>query len=536
MRLFGLLLIAAIPMWSQPPVAVQAMGKINDTTCVFGGDVTAGNILIVALSEESGTITAIADTVSTSYGSPAATVTGGGITTKLWIGVAGGTGANTVTWTVTSPSFANTTCAEFSHVTATVDTSVTGSFTGTPATVTTSNLTTTINGDLLYGRIAGFRSAGFFAPGTGYTYSWDSNLNDSVGSEFSLAGTNGTYNATWSNTTNDQGNYILIALKAATVLAVTTEALPVAALSVPYSYSLAAEAGTGAYTWAITAGALPTGLTLSGNLISGTPTAGLGDNSLTFQVTDGAATTATKSLVLHLAASFPAISEVQTNNDSNALAFASNVTAGNLLLVSQQCEQPDCINVVTDTRSTVYRLVGVYGIGSGGNGSVAVALFAGIAPTSGADTVTIHSNDFAGKQIISEFANAQLFFDQEVTNHGSGGATITSGTLTTLVPNELLYTAGLGFTAATTLTLQSPFTTDTSSASYAASGYDVVTTVTGYTASYSMSGNTNGNWAIVLSGFRPTTTTFLPDTVPFTALGATGGPAGTGQRVFVTAH
>ena len=70
-------------------------------------------------------------------------------------------------------------------------------------------------------------------------------------------------------------------------LVVTTSSLPNGQALTSYSQTLAATGGTGAYTWQLTAGTLPTGLSLnaSSGLISGTPavptTATLG-----FKVTD----------------------------------------------------------------------------------------------------------------------------------------------------------------------------------------------------------------------------------------------------------
>jgi hypothetical protein len=65
-----------------------------------------------------------------------------------------------------------------------------------------------------------------------------------------------------------------------------TFVLPDADLEEAYSASLFAVGGTGSYTYAITGGALPPGLTLSGNTISGTPTAD-GSYSVDITVTRG---------------------------------------------------------------------------------------------------------------------------------------------------------------------------------------------------------------------------------------------------------
>lgn len=68
-----------------------------------------------------------------------------------------------------------------------------------------------------------------------------------------------------------------------TDLTITTTSLPNGVVNSPYSQLLAAANGTPPYTWSVSAGALPNGLTLSGNTISGTPTATGTFNALGYQ-------------------------------------------------------------------------------------------------------------------------------------------------------------------------------------------------------------------------------------------------------------
>ncbi len=81
-------------------------------------------------------------------------------------------------------------------------------------------------------------------------------------------------------------------------LTVTTASLPTGAVNFSYSQTLAAAGGVSPYTWSISAGSLPAGLTLAANtgVISGTPTAAGSAVSFTVKVTDSASNTATKSL------------------------------------------------------------------------------------------------------------------------------------------------------------------------------------------------------------------------------------------------
>jgi hypothetical protein len=71
-------------------------------------------------------------------------------------------------------------------------------------------------------------------------------------------------------------------------LIVTTPSLPSGVIGVAYSKQLAATGGAGAYTWHLTSGTLPAGLTLNAStgLVSGTPSAAASATPLTFSVSD----------------------------------------------------------------------------------------------------------------------------------------------------------------------------------------------------------------------------------------------------------
>src|ERR1700690_2589974 len=70
-------------------------------------------------------------------------------------------------------------------------------------------------------------------------------------------------------------------------LTILTMSVPNAPQNVPYSTTLVAAAGSPPYTWSISAGSLPVGLSLNGStgVISGTPT-GTGTSNFTAKVTD----------------------------------------------------------------------------------------------------------------------------------------------------------------------------------------------------------------------------------------------------------
>jgi uncharacterized protein YhjY with autotransporter beta-barrel domain len=83
---------------------------------------------------------------------------------------------------------------------------------------------------------------------------------------------------------------------------VTTTTLPAPVIGTAYSRSLAASGGSTPYTWSLTGGALPAGLTLSSaGVISGTPTQA-GSFNPVFTVTDSANRTASRTIAVNVSA------------------------------------------------------------------------------------------------------------------------------------------------------------------------------------------------------------------------------------------
>jgi hypothetical protein len=83
---------------------------------------------------------------------------------------------------------------------------------------------------------------------------------------------------------------VSVTVASSSTLSVMTTALPAGVAGTAYSATLGAEGGKAPYTWSMTSGSLPTGLTLSsGGIVSGTPTTA-GSTSATFQVQDSSST------------------------------------------------------------------------------------------------------------------------------------------------------------------------------------------------------------------------------------------------------
>jgi len=83
------------------------------------------------------------------------------------------------------------------------------------------------------------------------------------------------------------------------ILAVTTMALPNGSPGAAYSETLVAAGGDGTYTWTVTAGALPPGLSLAAStgVVAGTPSAA-GSDTFTVRVASGDGQTASRQLAL----------------------------------------------------------------------------------------------------------------------------------------------------------------------------------------------------------------------------------------------
>ncbi|WP_213949602.1 putative Ig domain-containing protein [Luteibacter sp. dw_328] len=107
---------------------------------------------------------------------------------------------------------------------------------------------------------------------------------------------------------------------------ITTAALPNGAIGAVYNQTLAASGGTAPYTWSLSSGALPAGITVSSaGVVSGTPTQA-GNFSPTFTVTDSGSHTSAKNLALSVTAP-TAINLGALPNGSAGVPYTQTVTA-----------------------------------------------------------------------------------------------------------------------------------------------------------------------------------------------------------------
>lgn len=168
------------------PTVVQSAALMHTGGVAFPSNVSAGNLLVVAVSQETTAPPAPTDTLGTVYTLVKSKTGVNNI--SIYAGIAPSSGANTVT----SPnvSFSGTSISEISNVSATVNATSSAYFNATPASAP---ITTTAAGCLIYAAIAGNHNANTFTALTGFTLTAQANGSDAIAGETGFASTPGTY-------------------------------------------------------------------------------------------------------------------------------------------------------------------------------------------------------------------------------------------------------------------------------------------------------------------------------------------------------
>lgn len=160
-------------------------------------------------------------------------------------------------------------------------------------------------------------------------------------------------------------------------LAVGTTTLTAGSVGVPYSASLTATGGVAPYTWTLTSGSLPAGLTLSSaGVISGTPTA-QGTQTFTVQVTDSELPAATATGPVSLTINGPSF-----RLNGNYVFSFSGYQAGVMVEQAGSFTSDGAGNITAglmDSNSaagvhTQLSFTGTYSIGSNNNGSMTLTI------------------------------------------------------------------------------------------------------------------------------------------------------------------
>jgi hypothetical protein len=525
---------SARAQWPFIPIAQSQAKSLNaaSNTCVFNQNVTSGNLVLVGISWESSTNTpTVTDTLLSLY-APKFINTANTVHLAVYTTTLASTGANTVTVAITSGGFININCVEVPPLwTLTVDgTAGFATYTGSPATITTPAVGgggTTLNSDLIFTYIGNDNSAGFQNLQSASLGTWvqvgSSGNADSQAGFLRVGGVAGSGTTVTVDNGGTTGSVVTIAFQSKALAITSAAAAPDGGTTSTYDFTLLSAGGAGAITWSVTGGALPTGLSLNAGTgeITGTPTVS-NNYSATFQATDGTHT-ATKTITFKITTGLNAIALIQTQttpgpvNGSTSLTFGSSVTAGHTIAVQFNFNATaDQISSCTDTLGTSFALVVAMGM-KGDNLTQAVLgeilIAAGVAPASGADTVTCPTIATLGQAVaIAEFSNVSYIANDNTAGTvgvDTSPVTITSNALTTLVPNQVIFGACTGHFAGSTNTVNAPFTA-IGSALASATAYRIVTSVAGYSLSCNQASNSDRSWLIGIAGFRPTGGTVSP--------------------------
>ncbi|MDQ2775354.1 MAG: S8 family serine peptidase [Acidobacteriota bacterium] len=330
---------------------------------------------------------------------------------------------------------------------------------------------------------------------------------------------------------------------------ITTTSLPNGTQNTAYSATLAATGGTTPYTWVVTVGTLPAGLSLAAGtgVISGTPTAS-GTSNFTVQVTDANSKKATQALSLVIsAASGGGVTLLQSAQNGTAGTAGSSTTialsttgAGHFLAV-QINNGDDTVASVSDTQKNTFAKAVSLKVGNQD-----IEIWYAMNIVGGTDTITVKGNSNTAYiwAAASEYSGVTTTnaLDAKTSASGSGQSASSGNTLTTTQANEVVIgiadwyscnpntipTPGTGYTSRQTASClaNSDETVAQDRVLSSAGTYSV--TATGANSS-------DSTWIVLGASFKATgasagptiTTTSLPNGTQNTAysltLAATGG-------------
>lgn len=183
------------------PVVQSFQGEITNV-CSPSVNVASGDLLIVASVWKSSTSTpSVSDTRSSTWTQNFIDTTPT-VKVAIYSTTLGSSGGETVTFNVTSATAQNVECVELKpQWTLTVDASGDSTWSGTPATVTSPSLTTTLNDDLCFSVLSGNGNGGTYSIHTpDQILGLDANSSTAFG--IKLAGAHGSCSTTYTASTN----------------------------------------------------------------------------------------------------------------------------------------------------------------------------------------------------------------------------------------------------------------------------------------------------------------------------------------------
>lgn len=300
--------------------------------------VQGGPLQITTVSFPSGQVSKSYSNAATAIGGVSPykwSVRSGSLPTGLTLNASSGLISGTPTTAQTASFTIEAMDSESTPQSATKSLSITIDAAAQPPTVTTTSLAS--------GTVGSAYSATLTATGGATPYSWSITsgslpaglaLNSSTGTISGTPTTSGTATFTAqvkdANSNTGSKSLSITIAAAAQPPTVTTTSLASGTVGTAYSATLEASGGTTPYTWSITSGALPAGLSLtaSSGAISGTPTTS-GTASFTVQVKDANNNTGTQSLSITIAAAAqsPTVTTSSLPNASVGASYSSTLTA-----------------------------------------------------------------------------------------------------------------------------------------------------------------------------------------------------------------
>ncbi|MDQ2775449.1 MAG: putative Ig domain-containing protein [Acidobacteriota bacterium] len=429
-------------------------GAITTVTLSATG---AGHFLAVQINNGDATVASVSDTQKNTF-AKAASLKVGNQDIEIWYAMNITGGADTVTVTGNSnTSYIWAAASEYSGVATTNALDAKTSASGSGQSASSGNtLTTTQASEVVIG-IADWYSCTantIPTPGTGYTSrqtaSCLANSDETVAQDSVLSST-GAYSVTATGANPSDSTWIVVGASfkatgaAPAAPAIATTSLPNGAQTTAYNATLTAIGGMTPYTWAVTAGTLPAGLSLAvgTGVISGTPSTS-GTSNFTVQLTDGNSRKATRALSVVIGAGggggTALLQSAQTGaagtaGTSATVSFINSTGAGHFLAV--QINNGDAtVASVSDTQKNTFAKAASLKVG---NQDIEIWYAMNIA--GGADTVTVKGNSntsyiWAAASEYSGVATANAL-DAKTSAWGNGQSASSGNTLITTQANEV---------------------------------------------------------------------------------------------------